>query len=166
MILWNLGDILKYSTAAEVQSQTAGKIVIFGDFYEFDNHDTLLGTQPGPLIIVNTYLGLLKGVPRFTFWGFFFVFLLYFMCSIYILHLWSYRQKLNSSRVFQRKIVRFIFQYFSYIVFFSLYTVILYILTEKHYELILFAIYFNVLEFVVRKYQKLVDAFLLPSSAS
>lgn len=162
VVMWNLGEILKYSSAAEIQNLTAGKIVVIGDFYEFDNHDTLLGVQPGPLIIVNTYLGLLKGVPKITFWGFVLVFALYFACSLYILRLKSYRQTLRSSRVFRGKVVKFILRYFSYIVIFSVYTVLLYAITGKHFELLLFAIYFNVFEFLVKKYEMKVDRFFSP----
>ena len=152
--MWNLGDILKYSSAEEIQNIAKGKIVVIGDFYEFDIHDTLLGKQPGPLIIVNTYLGLLKGVPKITFWGFFFVWLLYFACTIYILQLHGYRKKIRNSRIFRGSVMKFIFKYFSYLVFFSLYTVLLYALTGKHFELILFALYFNLFEFLVRRYRK------------
>ncbi len=152
--MWNLGDILKYSSPEEIQSIANGKIVVIGDFYEYDIHDTLLGKQPGPLIIVNTYLGLLKGVPKITFWGFFFVWLLYFACSLYILRLHGYRKKIQTSRFFRGKVMKFALKYFSYLVFFSLYTVLLYALTGKHFELILFALYFNLFEFLVRRYRK------------
>ena len=154
--MWNLGDILKYSSPEEIQSIAKGKIVVIGDFYEFDIHDTLLGKQPGPLIIVNTYLGLLKGVPKITFWGFFFVWLLYFACSLYILRLHGYRKKIQTSRFFRGKVMKFVLKYFSYLVFFSLYTILLYALTGKHFELILFALYFNLFEFLVRRYRKKV----------
>lgn len=161
VVMWNLGEILKYSSASEIQNLTAGKIVVIGDFYEFDNHETLLGIQPGPLIMVNTYLGLLKGVPRITFWGFTLVFALYFVCSLYILRLRPYRKRLRTSRIFKGKVMKFILRYFSYIVLFSVYTVLLYALTGKHFELLLFAIYFNVFEFIVKKYEVKVDNFFL-----
>ena len=146
----------------EIQKYAAGKIVVLGDFYEFDNHETLLGTQPGPLIIINTYLGMLKGVPRITFWGFFFVLILYFSASLSILRRWSQRQQFHVSHFFRGKVMKFVLRYLSYLVIFSIYTVLLYVFTGKHFELIPFALYFNLFEFLVRWYRKNVAAFVAP----
>jgi len=164
--MWNLGEALKYTAPEEIQELTAGKIVVIGDFLEFDVHQTLLGEQPGPLIMVNTYIGLLKGIPMLSAWAFLLIFMLYFVCSFYILRMHSFRRHLQTNRVFRMKVIKFVLRYFSYIVMFSAYTMILYLLTEKHFELILFALYFNLFEFIVRKNRRSVEAILYPLKAS
>ena len=154
VLVWNLGEALTNFSPEEIQQEISGRIVVFGDIYENDIHDTLLGSQPGPLILVNTYLALLGQLPRIKFRDVALIFLLYFSTTIYILNLKPYQKKILSKNIFRRKAGRFIVNYLSYILIFSLLAIVFYMLTQKHFQLLLFAFYFNLFEFVVMKSRK------------
>jgi hypothetical protein len=158
--VWNVGEALENFTPEEIQETVAGRLVVFGDFYENDVHETFLGQQPGPLILINTYLGLVKEGARITLLLFSCIFLLYFVATQYVFHLREYREKLFSQKIYRVRIARFLFKYLTYIVIFAIYTVLVYLVTEQHVQLLLFALYFNVFDFLMSKYGDEVKAWL------
>ncbi len=149
--VWNVGEALDNFSAEEIQQTVAGRLVVIGDFYENDVHQTFLGDQPGPLLLINTYLGLVNGQARISLKLFLLVFLLYLIATVYIFHFHGQR-KLLEYQTRKNRVMQFILKYFSYIVIFGLFTVLTYTLTRQHLQLLLFAIYFNVLDFVMGKY--------------
>jgi hypothetical protein len=153
MVMWNLGDALRNISVNDLQDALSNKIVLIGDFYERDIHETLLGNQPGPLILANAYLALLLGVPLIGFDDILYLFLLYFFATVYILRLKAVSERALNKNVQKWWVSRFLIKYFSYLFIFSCFTVVLYILTLKHFQLVLFAFYFNLFEFLVRKYR-------------
>jgi len=158
--VWNVGQALENFTPEEIQETVAGRLVVFGDFYENDVHETFLGQQPGPLILVNTYLGLVKGSARITVLLFSCIFLLYLAATLYVFHLREYREKILTQKIYRARIARFLFKYLTYIVIFAIYTVLVYLITQQHVQLLLFALYFNVFDFLMSKYGDEVKAWL------
>ncbi|NOS56743.1 MAG: hypothetical protein HOP37_10875 [Cyclobacteriaceae bacterium] len=149
--VWNVGEALDNFTPEEIQETVKGRLLVVGDFYENDIHQTFLGEQPGPLLMINTYLGIVKGRPKITLLLFSLVFMLYFATTWYVL------SRRNNERVlkvvmFRQKIGRFFLKYLTYIVVFTLFTVFVYVVTGQHLQLLLFALYFNVIDFVENKY--------------
>jgi hypothetical protein len=163
LLMWNLGDMFNYSDAFPIQKMQAvarNKIVIVGDFFEYDEHQTLLGREPGPLLLANAYLTLERGLARLRWGDFLLVFLLYLATTIYILRLKRLQHQMGNWRVFKWKIGKFIVKYLTYLFLFSLYTVLLYFFTGKHFQLLLFAFYFNVIDFLASKYEPHVARWL------
>lgn len=158
--VWNVGEALENFTPEEIQETVAGRLVVFGDFYENDVHETFLGQQPGPLILVNTYLGLVNGSARITVLLFSCIFLLYLAATLYVFHLREYREKILTQKIYRARIARFLFKYLTYIVIFAIYTVLVYLITHQHVQLLLFALYFNVFDFLMSKYGDEVKAWL------
>lgn len=158
--VWNLGELMDSFSPEEIQQMLQHKFIVVGDFYENDLHQTLLGTQPGPLIIVNTYLGILRGIPRISFLDFFLVFILYFSVTVYLLRLRTYKTRIPGN-LFKKKLARFFLKYFTYLLLFGVYTFLVYLVTRKHLQILLFAFYFNLLEFMLVKYQRRLPAWLI-----
>jgi hypothetical protein len=157
VLIWNLGDALTSYDARDVQEIVAGKIILLGDFRKYDEHETLLGKQPGPLIVANAYLSLLKGVPRLYFIDFLFVFLLYFIASMYVFIWRSQREQIVTSSLYRWRVGKVMLKYLTYVVLFSLYSIFLYLLTSRHFQLLLFAIYFNILEFGMDRHRQNIE---------
>jgi hypothetical protein len=142
VLIWNLGESLTFPRE-EVQSIVGNKIIIVGDIYNYDLHQTLLGEQPGPLIVANAYLGMLQGIPRIKLLDGFLIFILYFVSTMYVLDWRRHKEKLG----------KLVLRFFTYIFIFSLYSIFLYLLTSRHFQLLIFGLYFNVFEYLVDRYR-------------
>ncbi|HMJ70765.1 MAG TPA: hypothetical protein VK508_17805 [Cyclobacteriaceae bacterium] len=161
VLIWNLGDALSFPPE-DVTAMVANKIIIVGDIYEYDIHQTLLGQQPGPLIVANAYLGMLQGIPRIKLLDGFLIFLLYFISTMYVLQWRRHKERLMilPGRL---KVGKFALKYFTYILIFSLYSIFLYLLTSRHFQLLIFGLYFNLFEYLVDRYRpKVAEETLRP----
>ena len=152
VLIWNLGEAITFPPD-EVKNIVKDKVVIVGDFYEYDIHQTLLGAQPGPLVVANAYLGMLQGVPRIKLLDGFLIFSLYFFSTMYVLAWRKHKDKLITGKVRFGKA----FKYLTYILVFSLYSIFLYLLTSRHFQLLIFGLYFNLFEYIVDRYKPNVD---------
>jgi len=148
----NLGELLASTPAEEIGEGAKNKIVIIGDIFINDQHDTVLGRQPGPLLVANAYLSLLRGRAAITWGGSLLLFVFYYLMSWRILSMTSDPQ---ATTVVTSKFVRFMLKYVSYLITFSLFSVLLYQLLDKHFQILLFAFYFNALEFIIKRYDGL-----------
>jgi len=149
ILIWNLSDALKFDPEA-VRRLVAGRIMIIGDFYRYDMHQTLLGEQPGPLIVANAYLGMLQGVPRIRPFDGAMIFMLYFLSTLYVI-VWR-RTAAKIPGIPGLKVGRFIVKYLTYVVIFSIYSILLYLMTSRHFQLLLFALYFNLFEYLYERF--------------
>lgn len=151
VLIWNLGEALSFPPE-DVKAITGNKIIIVGDIYEYDIHQTLLGQQPGPLIVANAYLGMLQGIPRIKLLDGFLIFFLYFISTIYVLKWRRHKERLMivPGRI---KVGKFAVKYLTYILIFSLYSIFLYLLTSRHFQLLIFGLYFNLFEYLVDRYR-------------
>lgn len=152
VLIWNLNEALHLYDADDVKQMVADKIIIIGDFYEYDTHNTLLGEQPGPLIVANAYLGMLQGIPRIRLTDGILIFLLYFISTLYVVEWRSYKNKLGDIGVYKWKPGKFVLKYLTYLFIFSLYSIFLYLLTSRHFQLLLFGLYFNIFEYLFDRY--------------
>jgi CHASE2 domain len=150
----NLGELLQSETVEEIAESAKGKIVIIGDVFVNDQHDTVLGEQPGPMIVVNAYLSMLKGQATITWKGSFLLFLFYYIFSRRTILMTNEVSKTNTTSP-APKFLRFILKYVSYLVVFSAFSILLYQLLGKHFQILLFAFYFNGLEYLIKRYDGL-----------
>ncbi|MBY0435319.1 MAG: hypothetical protein K2U26_14525 [Cyclobacteriaceae bacterium] len=157
--VWNVGEALENFTVEEIRSTVSDRLLIVGDFYGNDIHPTFLGNQPGPLILINTYLGIEKGRARISTFLFLLIFLLYAASTAHVLRQQQHA-KLMTEKVLRIRIGKFLLKYLSYIVIFALFTILVYALTGQHLQLLLFALYFNVLDYTMAKYRGPVERFL------
>jgi hypothetical protein len=151
VLTWNLGEALSFPPE-DVKSIAGNKIIIVGDIYDYDIHQTLLGQQPGPLIVANAYLAMLQNIPRIKVLDGFLIFTLYFLSTMYALQWRRHKEKLMilPGRI---KLGKFAVKYLTYILIFSLYSIFLYLLTSRHFQLLIFGLYFNLFEYLVDRYR-------------
>jgi hypothetical protein len=153
VVYWNLGESMVLYTPEEIQGLTKDRVIIVGDFFDHDIHQTLLGEQPGPLIVANAYLGMLQGIPRIKLLDGFLIFILYFFSTIYVLAWRKHKEKISG----RMKAGKFALKYLTYILIFSLYSIFLYLLTSRHFQLLIFGLYFNLFEYLVDRYKLNVE---------
>lgn len=82
----NLGELL-YLDEKSIEDFLGGKIVILGDFYENDMHETLYEVTAGPLILLNVFLSLVNKDVNMN--GLFFVIL--FLAYTYFSYMAFYK---------------------------------------------------------------------------
>jgi len=155
ILMWNLGDAVQFKED-DIRRLTANKIIIVGDYYRYDLHQTLLGLQPGPLIVANAYLGMLEGIPRIKLLDSLLVIILYFLSTLYVLVWRKGTSQLANIPKYGQKAARFFVKYLTYLVVFSLYSIFLYLLTSRHFQLLVFGLYFNLFEYLHDKLSKKV----------
>ncbi|MEQ9468917.1 MAG: CHASE2 domain-containing protein [Ekhidna sp.] len=63
----SLGELL-YLTDEDIQDFVAGKVVVIGDFFENDMHETVLEITAGPLILLNAFLTIWHGDTVVNIW--------------------------------------------------------------------------------------------------
>lgn len=68
----SLGELL-FLSDQDIQSYLKGKIVVIGDFFENDMHETVLEITAGPLILLNAYLTIMNGDTVVNIWFFLFL---------------------------------------------------------------------------------------------
>jgi hypothetical protein len=145
----NLGELLLSETADEIAESAQGKIVVIGDVFVNDQHDTVLGQQPGPMIVVNAYLSMLRGQPVINWKASLLLLIFYYYMSRRLLIMTH--EKLSETQA-APKFIRFLLKYVSYLLIFSLFSIILYQVFDKHFQILLFAFYMNGVEFLIKRY--------------
>lgn len=156
LVYLNLGETLTNFSTEEIVEATKGKIIIIGDviindIFTNDRHDTVLGAQPGPMLVANTYLSMVKGQARITWDGSMLLFIFYYIMTWRIMSMST--EAISSSKVATPRIVRFLLKYVSYLVIFSVFSIVLYQVLGKHFQILLFAFYLNAIEFLIKRYE-------------
>lgn len=151
LLCWNLGDALEYFSKEDILAIVNNRIIIIGDFYLNDQHDTLLGKQPGPMLVANAYAALEMGDAAISWFAVSGIFLLYALSTGYVLSVKGSKRKLFGRK--QGRLGGFAVKYLGYVVVFTLFSMGLYLITGKHHQLLLFALYFNLVEFWAVKYK-------------
>lgn len=83
---FNLGELLLLSADPAFYSQfLANRFIVIGNF-DNDVHSTPVGSMPGTLILLNTYLGLVNGINQPGAWWFLFIFVVFFCINLYVVH--------------------------------------------------------------------------------
>lgn len=75
-------DLIQYGG---MENQFKDKIILIGSWFDDDQHDTLVGGQPGISIIYNSYLALVHGDNHISFWVYFLLFALFWIESMFLL---------------------------------------------------------------------------------
>jgi len=146
----NLGDNLLSLPDADIANMIQGRYVVIGDMVNNDNHSTITGKMPGPVVIINSYLSLLDGVQNIS-WVALFVMWLIFSLVVYIMitcvELWTEvrAKKMHLGRVYfwcQDELVRAIFDLVGgWPIIMAIVLVVLFMFGETIEVLILIAIF-------------------------
>jgi len=77
--------------------------------------------------------------------------MLYFLSTMYVLVWRKRRWHLARLPVYGQRVGKFFVKYLTYLVVFSLYSIMLYLFTSRHFQLLLFGLYFNLFEYLYDK---------------
>lgn len=151
----NLGaDIIDGNNVADIEN----RIVVLGDFFSYDLHDTYVGKMPGAIINLNTFLNLAEGKHKIQ-WGI--VLIITFM---YILMLiWTIRSTVILKRITalfpiltnikKNKAVGLILTFCSLVFIFYVFSFILYLLFDYNYNAWFPVIWFTVVPRLIKVYK-------------
>ncbi len=143
----SMGELL-YLVDEDIQDFTKGKIVVIGDFFENDTHETIFEITAGPLILLNAYLTLMHGDTSINL----FFFLLMIIVYAYLSHMVYYEGDLIEKWVkkyTKSNVTRYFMGFTSYILILAMYSVISFTFFNIHVNIFFLAVAFYLLDRVV-----------------
>ena len=137
----NLSELLILPEEIIVNDFLKNRIVLMGDF-NGDVHETVFGSTPGTLILLNVYLTLKDGHHLPTVWWLFFITLGYAIFSRVMLF-----PEHDQSRI---KNIRWVGPLLGSVLCLSALSVISYLLFNIHIQVLILTLYINLLRFIIR----------------
>lgn len=140
----NLGEIL-FLTEEDIQDFTANKIVIIGDFFENDMHETVLEITAGPLILLNALLTIQYGDTVVNIW-----FLLLVAAAYVFLGYLAFVEgdviELYINKLPVKNLAKYLAGFASYFIMLTILSIITYRLFNIHINVFFIAIAFYVID--------------------
>lgn len=136
----NLGDILRMSDSIFYKA-VSNKIILIGDFYERDIHQTLFGKMSGTLILLNVYFTLMNGENLISLGLFLLLFIGFFLISTELFSDKSLGERKIVAKYTQKKFGKFILKYLSYVLYLSILSVLTYLIFNVHLNILVIAVY-------------------------
>ena len=135
------------------------KIILIGDFFSNDIHNTFAGQQPGVMINANAYINLMQGKHLVNWWVVLLLFIVYYVLSCFILS----GKKLAEIRIigpllkplFVFPLVKFLVSFISFWLVFLLISCCLYSFADYYYSIWLPSLWFSALPHFAQYYQEL-----------
>lgn len=140
----NLGELL-YLEDQDIQEFVAGKVVIIGDFFEQDMHETIFEITAGPLILLNAYLNIHDGESEIG--------ILFFMLILVFYAFLSYvaftdndviEKKIN--KIATSKMTKYLAGFTSYFLILTLLSIITFFLFNVHINVFFIAIAYYIID--------------------
>jgi hypothetical protein len=142
-----LGELL-YLEDRDIQEFTAGKIVLIGDFFEQDMHETLFEITSGPLILLNAFLSIQAGDTIVNFGFFLLLFIVYCYLSYMVFVEGDYMEK-QVSKLGSVAITKYLIGFASYLILLTMLSVATFFLFNIHINIVFVAVAFYVMDKLV-----------------
>lgn len=136
----NLGDLLRMNDSVFYKAVN-NKIVLIGDFYERDIHQTLFGRMSGTLILLNVYLTLLNGENIISVGLFLLLFIGFFLISVELFSDKSLGERKIVAKYTQKKFGKFILKILSYVLYLAILSILTYFIFNIHLNILIIAVY-------------------------
>ncbi|MEP1034333.1 CHASE2 domain-containing protein [Ekhidna sp.] len=136
----SLGELL-YLSDEDIQQFVAGKIVVVGDFFENDMHETVLEVTAGPLILLNAFLTIKHGDTVVNFWFFLLIAMTYAFLS-YLAFVEGDIIEKYINKLLSKNITRYIAGFASYFLSLIFISICSYLLFNIHINVFFMAIAF------------------------
>jgi len=143
--LVNLGDLLKMNDSAFYKSVN-NKIILMGDFYENDIHQTLFGKMSGTLILLNIYLSLISNENIISFGLLLLMFAGYFAVSYDLFSVRDIKERKYAVKISRTKFGKFLLKYLSYVLYLMIISILTYFIFNIHINILIVAIYLKALD--------------------
>ncbi|MEO9806297.1 MAG: hypothetical protein ABJF04_23760 [Reichenbachiella sp.] len=141
----NLGELM-YLEEADIQEFVAGKIVVIGDFFEADMHETLFEITSGPLILLNAYLTIQAGDTYVNLWFFILVFATYLYLSYMVFVDGDYMENQLTKHFGAVRIANYLAGFMSYLILLTLLSLLIFFIFGIHLNVFFLALIFYALD--------------------
>lgn len=137
----SLGELL-FLEDKDIQDFTAGKIVVIGDFFENDTHETLFEITAGPLIILNAFLTIREGDTIVNIWFFLLLFVTYLYLSYMVFVEGDYMEQKIVQKFGTIAIAKYLAGFASYITILAVLSLITFYLFNIHLNIFFLSLAF------------------------
>lgn len=137
----SLGELL-YLSEQDIQHFVSGKIVMIGDFFENDLHETLFEITSGPLILLNAYLSINLGDTYVNVWFFLILFVAYTYLSYMVFVEGDYMEKLLTKYFGAVRIANYLAGFMSYLLLLTFLSMLTFFVFNIHLNVFFLAIAF------------------------
>ncbi len=135
---------------ADIRALLKDKTIIIGDYYQ-DQHETVFGTLPGPLIVHNAYLTLVAGESLIS-WA--------WLLLLYALFWWMslrafrevLQQKNNPQHPIKSAVGRIIVDSIDETFFLALGTILSYFLFNIHINILILLVYLKLITYILQQF--------------
>lgn len=152
----NMGELL-FLPEEDIQNYTAGKIVLIGDFFQSDMHETIFEISSGPLILLNALLTIQQGDTIVNVWLFLLIAVVY-LCLSYMVFVEGDLIDTLINKITRNKAAKLLAGFTSYLLILSLLSLATFIFFNIHINFFFLAIAFYVTDeltdYMVHRRQK------------
>lgn len=146
----NLGEFM--SLPDSVISETMkDRIVIIGDLQERDMHQTLIGTMPGSIILLNVFLTLKDSENLIKPLFLFILFITYFLISLDVFSERNILDRKYVKKLSQHRIGKFFVKLLRYVFYLIIASILIYVLYNIHINILIIAIYLKLVDTLLSK---------------
>lgn len=136
----NLGELLRMNDSVFYRAIN-NKIILIGDFYEHDIHQTLFGKMSGTLILLNVYFTLLNGENLISIGLLLLLFIGFFLISLELFSDKSLGERKIVAKYSQKKFGKFVLKILSYVLYLAVLSVLTYLIFNIHLNILILAVY-------------------------
>lgn len=140
----SLGELL-FLKEQDIQNFTANKIVIIGDFFENDMHETVLEITSGPIILLNALLTIKNQDTLVNTWFILLIIVIYaFLSYLAFVEGDPIEQRIN--KVVNKKITQYLAGFASYFLILTAFSIITFWLFNVHINVFFIAVAFYAID--------------------
>ncbi|MEP2025144.1 MAG: hypothetical protein ABJH98_15080 [Reichenbachiella sp.] len=144
----NMGELL-YLEDQDIQDFVEGKIVVIGDFFENDMHETLFEITSGPLILLNAFLTIQYQDTFVNFWFFLLLFVSYAYLSYMVFVEGDYMESRITKYFGAVKMANYLAGFMSYLILLILLSCLTFFVFNIHLNVFFLAVTFYLMDKIV-----------------
>lgn len=141
----SMGELL-FLEDKDIQDFTAGKIVVIGDFFENDTHETLFEITAGPLILLNAFLTIREGDTIVNLWFFLLLFIVYLYLSYMVFIEGDYMEQKIVQKFGTIAIAKYLAGFASYITILAVLSLVTFFLFNIHLNIFFLSLAFYAMD--------------------
>lgn len=144
----NLGEFLSLPDSM-IANSLKNRIILIGNLKTSDMHSTPIGTMPGTLILLNTYLTLDSKENLIKPYMIFILLLSYFLISLDVFSSKDLSERKFTRIISSNKTGKFFIKIFTYIFYLGVTSLIIYFLYNIHINILIIAVYLKILDSIL-----------------
>ncbi|SMD33703.1 hypothetical protein SAMN04488029_1620 [Reichenbachiella faecimaris] len=149
----NMGELL-FLEDQDIQNFVAGKIVVIGDFFENDRHETLFEISSGPLILLNAFLTIQESDTYVNFWFFLLILASYAYLSYMVFVEGDYMESRITKYFGAVRVANYLAGFMSYLILLTLLSCLTFFIFNIHLNVFFLAITFYLTDRLIGLYHR------------